>query len=88
MMRRKYIFIGRVQGVGFRYRAYYAANHLGLGGWVRNRSDGSVEMEVEGPEEAIDQLFQLLDNDRYIIIENFSCKEIPVEGESTFFYKD
>ena len=45
-------------------------------------------MEVEGPEEAIDQLFQLLDNDRYIIIENFSCKEIPVEGESTFFYKD
>ena len=48
----------------------------------------NVEMEVEGPEEAIDQLFQLLDNDRYIIIENFSCKEIPVEGESTFFYKD
>ena len=30
------IFYGQVQGVGFRYRAYYAAYQLGLTGWVRN----------------------------------------------------
>ena len=29
------IFYGQVQGVGFRYRAYYAAYQLGLTGWVR-----------------------------------------------------
>ena len=45
---RKHIyFYGRVQGVGFRYYAVQKANQLGLTGWVRNLSDGSVEMEVE-----------------------------------------
>lgn len=48
---RKHIyFYGRVQGVGFRYYAVQKANQLGLTGWVRNLSDGSVEMEVEGQE--------------------------------------
>ena len=88
MNRRRYTFTGRVQGVGFRYRAYYAANHLGLGGWVRNCYDGSVEMEVEGPEELIDQLIQTLQNDMYIRIDNMSFKSVPVQGESTFTYRD
>ena len=42
------IFYGQVQGVGFRYRAYYAAYQLGLTGWVRNCWDETVEMEVQG----------------------------------------
>ena len=87
-MRRKYIFTGKVQGVGFRYRAYYAANHLGLGGWVRNCSDGSVEMEVEGTEEDIDKLIMTLEEDTYIVIENMSCKVIPEDGQSYFNYRD
>lgn len=41
-------FIGRVQHVGFRYTAYYFTRGLYLTGWVDNRSDGSVEMEVQG----------------------------------------
>ena len=54
---RKHIFFyGRVQGVGFRYYAVQKANQLGLTGWVKNLYDGSVEMEVEGQEELIDQL--------------------------------
>ena len=88
MNRRRYTFTGRVQGVGFRYRAYYAANHFGLGGWVRNCYDGSVEMEVEGPEELIDQLIQTLQNDMYIRIDNMSYKSVPVQGESIFTYRD
>ena len=39
---------GRVQGVGYRLWATRTATNLGLRGWVRNRSDGSVEMLVSG----------------------------------------
>ena len=34
-IRKRFIFRGYVQGVGFRYRASNSANHLGLTGWVR-----------------------------------------------------
>ncbi|MDE2142402.1 MAG: acylphosphatase [Elusimicrobia bacterium] len=39
---------GQVQGVGFRWYAKELADSLGLTGWVRNREDGSVELEAEG----------------------------------------
>ena len=39
---------GSVQGVGFRYFTERKARELGLSGYVRNRPDGDVEMEVEG----------------------------------------
>ena len=54
--RRHIRFFGRVQGVGFRYHAMYSARNFNLTGWVANRSDGSVEMEVQGPEAAIDYI--------------------------------
>jgi acylphosphatase len=44
---------GRVQGVGFRWFVQENARHLELSGWVRNATDGSVELEVEGNEAAI-----------------------------------
>ncbi|GAB7129396.1 acylphosphatase [Silvimonas sp. JCM 19000] len=47
---------GRVQGVGFRYATCLEAKRLGLGGWVRNRQDGSVEILVEGPADAVDEM--------------------------------
>ncbi len=40
---------GRVQGVGFRAFTRRAAKASGLVGWVRNRADGTVELEAEGP---------------------------------------
>ncbi len=46
-------FIGTVQGVGFRWTNQGIANQLNLTGWVRNNSDGSVEMEIQGPPAAI-----------------------------------
>ncbi len=42
------IFKGRVQGVGFRYTAYHSACRYELTGFVRNLSDGSVEMFAQG----------------------------------------
>jgi acylphosphatase len=44
---------GRVQGVGFRWFTARAAEQLGLRGWVRNRSDGAVELCIEGPTSAL-----------------------------------
>lgn len=44
---------GQVQGVGYRFWMTRAAASLGLRGWVRNRTDGSVEALVTGAPEAV-----------------------------------
>lgn len=47
---------GVVQGVGFRYFVLDAAVRLGTIGWVRNRSDGRVEILAEGPRASLEGL--------------------------------
>lgn len=47
---------GRVQGVWYRGWTVDTARALGLSGWVRNRSDGSVEAVFSGPEAAVDAM--------------------------------
>ena len=49
-------YAGRVQGVGFRYTAEGIAQELGLFGWVKNTTDGRVELVCEGPKEGIERL--------------------------------
>ena len=44
-IREHVVFIGRVQGVGFRYKATHLARHFGLTGWARNEYDGTVSCE-------------------------------------------
>ena len=83
-IRKHIIFYGRVQGVGFRYYAVQKANQLGLTGWVKNLYDGSVEMEVDGQEELIDQLIIFLQNRTYIWIERIDAKKIPLQQDSSF----
>ncbi len=51
---------GLVQGVFFRASTQEQATDLGLRGYVRNLSDGRVEVLVEGEEFAVDQLVQWL----------------------------
>jgi acylphosphatase len=46
---------GRVQGVFYRDSCRAEAQRLGVRGWVRNRSDQTVEVVAEGPRERIDQ---------------------------------
>ncbi len=84
---RKHVkFTGRVQGVNFRYTSSTYASRIGLTGWVRNEYDGSVEMEVQGTPELINQLFDYMKNaSSYIVIDNIEQKTIPVvENESGF----
>ena len=51
-MRLEYHIIvsGRVQGVGFRWFAKQTAESYGLSGWVKNNSNGNVEIIVQGNE--------------------------------------
>ena len=49
---------GRVQGVFFRASAQREAKRLGVTGWVRNLSDGSVEIVAEGEDERVRELLQ------------------------------
>lgn len=86
MIRKRIRFWGHVQGVGFRYRAYHAANAVGATGWVRNEYDGSVTMEIQGTEEQIDQVILMIEKGRFVRIENMDAKTIPlVENERGFF---
>jgi acylphosphatase len=80
------IFTGRVQGVGFRYKARYVADHYGLTGYVKNEYDGSVLVEVQGTELDIQMFLQNLYQDRYIDIDNLEKREIPVIEEENAFY--
>jgi acylphosphatase len=49
---------GKVQGVFFRAWTRDQAREIGVSGWVRNCSDGSVEAHLEGEEAAVDQMIE------------------------------
>ena len=84
-IRRHIVFSGRVQGVGFRYRAYYAAQSLGQTGWVKNKWDGTVEMEVQGDEASISKMIARINEGTFVMIENMDVRTIPAdESESSF----
>ena len=55
-MTRRYIVSGRVQGVGFRWFVEKEARAIGIGGWVRNTDDGTVEVLASGTEEQLRRL--------------------------------
>jgi acylphosphatase len=57
---RRYLVRGRVQGVGFRYFTRAAALRAGVGGWVRNNPDGTVEITAAGEEDAVARLEQAI----------------------------
>jgi len=73
------IIHGRVQGVGYRAWAVETATHFGLGGWVRNRNDGTVEAIFRGEETVIAEMIEACKQGpkaaRVESIESFTCKE-------------
>ena len=84
-IREHIIFHGRVQGVGFRYQAMYAARRFDLTGWVENLPDGSVEMEVQGSPLGIGRMMKHLRSGHWIRIDDMDMEEIEtVPGERGF----
>ena len=88
IIRKHIIFYGSVQGVGFRYYSVNKARQLGLTGWVRNLYYCTVEMEVQGEEQAIDKLIMFLDRQRYIRIEKMDVKSQTLQDEYGFYEQD
>ncbi|HEU4758037.1 MAG TPA: acylphosphatase [Agromyces sp.] len=62
MIRQRIVVHGRVQAVGYRYGARIEAQRLGVAGWIRNRSDGAVEAEIEGEARSVDAMLAWLDD--------------------------
>lgn len=85
VIRRHYTFYGRVQGVGFRYQAMYAAREYSLTGWVENMPDGTVEMEVQGTADEMARMITRLRMSNFIRIDDFDMHTIPVLNDERSF---
>ncbi|MBV9181535.1 MAG: acylphosphatase [Acidobacteria bacterium] len=86
LLARRYLVRGRVQGVGFRWFVEREAGILGIGGWVRNNADGTVEVLALGTREQLLGLRSRLQAGpraaRVDDVEEFEAK--PVSGLTTF----
>lgn len=51
---------GRVQGVSYRDWTKRWAEARGIVGWVRNEADGTVSAQIEGPEEAVEEMVEAM----------------------------
>lgn len=78
--------VGRVQGVGFRYFVRGVSVNMNVTGWVRNMSDGSVTMELQGPAPTVERLIEKIKRGRgRINVTAFEVADLPVaEGENKF----
>ena len=84
-VRKEIHFYGWVQGVGFRYRAREAAQLYGCSGFVRNEWDGSVLMEIQGEEEAIDRVILAVERGQFVRIEDMKVRLLPLDPEENGF---
>ena len=85
IVRKKVVFSGRVQKVGFRLELYCLAERLALAGWVRNREDGSVETELQGEAEKIDFLIQCMESLKRASVREKQVENVPVvEADEVF----
>ncbi len=85
MIRRRVIVHGRVQGVFFRDTTRRMARSHGLGGWVRNTPDGTVEAVFEGEGEAVESMVRWSrDGPRGAVVERLEVIDEEPEGLAEF----
>ncbi len=75
-MKQVHLYIsGFVQGVGYREHTKRESKKLGLTGWVRNLSDGRVEVLAQGTEEKLKELIKKCERGSYLS----EVKDISIE---------
>lgn len=79
--RREVYYSGRVQGVGFRYTARHLARLHQVTGFVRNLSDGRVELVAEGPPAEIDRFLSAVREEMGHHIRDVDQRSAPANGE-------
>lgn len=86
MIRYRLLVSGRVQRVGFRFFSQYIAAELNITGFAKNLSNGMVELEIQGEEENLDKMVQLVKRGNEIIrVDSIDIKKIAViDGETKF----
>lgn len=79
------LYSGRVQGVGFRFTAENIAIELGIQGWVKNLSDGRVEIMAQGEEEVLKDFSKRLKQFFLRYIQNTDIQWQDATGEFNAF---
>ncbi len=84
-IRKRIIFSGKVQNIGFRYESQLIAGRLGLTGTACNMSDGSVIVELQGSRERIDAFIRAINSVARFRITKSEQISIPFqESENSF----
>ncbi|MBR9921900.1 MAG: acylphosphatase [Bacteroidetes bacterium] len=79
---------GRVQGVYYRASTQRQAQSLNLSGWVRNKADGSVEAEAQGPEPQLLALLKWCEKGpEFARVDAVTHAEISLQEEDGFVIK-
>jgi acylphosphatase len=85
VVRRRVKVRGNVQGVFFRDSAREQAESSGVAGWVANRSDGTVEVVLEGPADAVQRVMGFLKSGPpRADVEDLEVSEEKPEGLTAF----
>jgi len=82
---RRAVVHGRVQGVFYRDTVRRAAQQRGVAGWAANRADGTVEVFLEGPADAVESMLRVLRNGPpRAEVERLDVSEAEPQGLSGF----
>ena len=77
--------IGKVQNVGFRFYTRQTAIAMGIHGFVKNMRDGSVYIEAEGEQDAMQAfILWLKQGPEWAGVKELSVQEKPFEGFEGF----
>ncbi len=82
---REFHFVGMVQGVGFRWTVKRLADAVGVGGWVRNNSDGSVTLAALGSDAAVEELLTGITDEFGQYIQSVESRDVSPIGLSDDF---
>jgi len=85
LTRLRLVVEGHVQGVGYRWFVRESAQRLGLSGWVRNRDDGSVEIEAEGAAKVLETFVgELRTGNPIARVDRLSSEIVAATGDARF----